>query len=177
MADTPTATHGQHPVELTQRNEQITREVEAEATLVDAIRECIVDLSDADIIELDAGNLGLAAFPEAGKVFADYGFNESKWTDRAIREYWTQAYGKGLLIGLWSSYDEEDGRSLYVLAGEPAIDEGFDNALEEKMADADWVVRVARICKEQMLSEQALRRAIDSVIDLWMNPELMYPEE
>ena len=57
----------------------------AEEAIINLIRECVVGLSDLEIIELEANNLGLAIFPLAHAVFANRGFVDAYWSDRAVQ--------------------------------------------------------------------------------------------
>jgi len=138
--------------------------MQAEDEIINLIRECVAGLSDLEIIELEANNLGLAIFPLAHAVFANRGFVDAYWSDSAVQQYWTTSYGPGAQVYVWAGTTED----LDHLAGSPALDEDeFENALDEKIANTEWLSACARECREKMLEDSALRGACDQAIDFW----------
>ena len=54
------------------------------------------------------------------------------------------------------------------MAGSPAQDEDeFENALDEKIANTEWLVACARECRAKMVADSALHDTCDQVIDFW----------
>jgi len=116
--------------------------MQAEEAIINLIRECVAGLSDLEIIELEANNLGLAIFPLAHVVFANRDFVDANWSDSAVQQYWKASYGPGAQVYVGPGTNED----LDGLAGSLAQDEDeFENALDEKIANTEWLAQRARM--------------------------------
>jgi len=138
--------------------------MQAKEEIINLIRERVASLSDLEIIELEAHNLGFAIFPLAHAVFANRGFVDPYWSDSVVQQYWTTNYGPGAQVYVGSGINED----LDGLAGSPAQDEDkFENALDEKIANTEWLAECARECREKMAADAALQYACDQLVDFW----------
>ncbi|QCP54357.1 hypothetical protein FAZ95_36020 [Trinickia violacea] len=125
----------------------------------------ITNCSDLEIVEIAADEKGIAVFPRADAAFVDSAFIDGRWTDRLFQEDWVRRYGPGALAHAFG----DAGEDLEALALSPAHDdETYNSALEEKMADAQWLSDTATRCRASMLSPGDLERSVDSVVDFWM---------
>lgn len=130
------------------------------AELKTKIEATINGLDDKSVILLDAGDLGLAVFPRTGEVICDQNFIDGRWTDQAVRSYWTGVKGQGRLVCTIGCGDEplED-----MICPTYNRDDDYECELEKKLADPSWVREYARKTRAAMLRE--LQYSVDSVID------------
>jgi hypothetical protein len=126
--------------------------------LTDKIRRAVGGLSDEQAVELGAGNIGLALFPDTDTVQVHGDFTDARWYNSASRQWSWQQYGEGIRVDIGFDCDLDD------LALEPDSD-ATGTLLEEKMADPQWLASWANKCRNRALAD--LESEIDALCDSW----------
>jgi hypothetical protein len=127
--------------------------------IIERIGKCIAQLSDTQIVLLDAGEIGLAAFPDSDKVLVDGNFVDGRWNDRAVRDAWFAMKGRGHLVYLTGGGDED----LDSMAIVPADED--ESALEGKLRDPEWVTSYATKARANMLA--CVKDDVNGIVDFW----------
>ncbi len=135
-----------------------------EEQLAKLIETRLIELSDLEIILLEANEIGLAAFPDRGEFMVDANFRcNHPELNQAIVQYWNQ-YGRWHTVIVHG----DGGEDAYNLA-KPYLDgedeNGFGSDLEKKLADATWVKEYAQKARASMIAD--VRSTMDGIIDFW----------
>lgn len=113
-----------------------------EENIITAIQE----LSDEQIVQIDAGRIGLTAFKRDLRVEVTPGLTQDTWHDLRLRSYWEELYGPGHFVELYGGGEE----NVYDMAyTDPETDEC---ELDEKLEDPEWVANYAAASRNAMMA-------------------------
>ncbi len=141
---------------------------EIRKTVVEARCRLIKGLSDPEIVQLAAGNAGIAYFPEVGKAFFSPEWGGGRW-DHHVGSGWTDRYGPAVIGGraavIPESHRDLDLESMQLHATDDS--DADETEFERKMADSAWVAEIAAAWRTEMLSPGVNRDEVDAVTDAW----------
>jgi hypothetical protein len=114
-------------------------------------------LNDTQIVELDAGRIGLTAFENGGRIVVTEGLTQDTWHDTALRNHFENIYGSGRYLSVYSVSDED----VYELACTDF--EAGEAPLDKMLEDQAWVSAYAVKSRASMIA--FARQSAEELID------------
>lgn len=137
--------------------------------VAEAYPKLVKRLSDREIVQLAAGNAGIAYFPEVGEAFFSPEWGGGHWNHH-VGSGWTDRYGPAVIGGraavIPASHRELDLESMQLHAADDS--DSDETEFERKMADPAWVAEIAAAWRTEMLSSGVTRDEVDAVAEAWM---------